>query len=75
MAEQAVSPDAKGLKVTSTHPFLWQDGKMKDLGTLGGTQATVAPWDALNGRGEVVGQNNLAGNKTFHPFLWDGGHW
>jgi hypothetical protein len=25
--------------------------------------------------GEVVGQNNLAGNKTFHPFLWDGGHW
>jgi probable HAF family extracellular repeat protein len=56
----------------TTHPFLWQDGHMQDLGTLGGTLATVALWDALNDRGEVVGQSNLTGDLTFHPFLWTG---
>jgi probable HAF family extracellular repeat protein len=53
-----------------THdPFLWQDGHMQDLGTLGGTLALVY-W--LNNRGEVVGQSNLRGDQTFHPYLWDG---
>lgn len=56
----------------TTHPFLWQDGHMQDLGTLGGTLATVALWDALNDRGEIVGQSSLSGDQTFHPFLWDG---
>jgi probable HAF family extracellular repeat protein len=42
---------------------------MQDLGTLGGTTAAV---NALNDRGEVVGQSNLTGDATFHPFLWDG---
>ncbi len=55
----------------TTHPFLWQDGKMHDLGTLGGTFAAVGSWDALNDVGEVVGQSNLRGDQTFHPFLSD----
>jgi probable HAF family extracellular repeat protein len=54
-----------------TDPFLWTDGHMRDLGTLGGTQSTTN-W--LNNRGEVVGQDNLAGDQSFHPFLWDGEH-
>ena len=55
----------------TTHPFLWHHGVMQDLGTLGGTLATVGSWDALNDHGEVVGQSNLAGDQTFHPFLAD----
>ena len=56
----------------TTHPFLWHDGHMQDLGTLGGTVAIVAQWDAINDHGEVVGQSNLAGDQAFHPFLWNG---
>ena len=53
-----------------THPFLWEDGKMVDLGALGGTCGLSM---ALNNRGQVVGQSNLAGDQTAHPFLWDTG--
>jgi probable HAF family extracellular repeat protein len=55
--------------VPTTDPYLWTDGHMRDLGTLGGT-ASLTNW--LNDRGEVVGQDYLAGNQACHPFLWDG---
>jgi probable HAF family extracellular repeat protein len=42
---------------------------MLDLGTLGGTRGNS---EALNNRGQVVGESNLAGDEMFHPFLWDG---
>jgi probable HAF family extracellular repeat protein len=48
-------------------PFFWEHGTMLDIGTLGGT---VGLPQGLNNRGEVVGQSNLAGDLTFHPFLW-----
>lgn len=51
------------------HPFIWQAGQMRDLGTLGGTLGTVA-W--MNERGEVVGDSSLAGDNVDHPFLWNG---
>jgi probable HAF family extracellular repeat protein len=53
----------------TTDPFLWTDGHMRDLGTLGGT-ASVTSW--LNDSGEVVGQDYLAGNQACRPFLWNG---
>jgi probable HAF family extracellular repeat protein len=53
----------------TTDPFLWQHGRMRDLGTLGGVFG-LANW--LNNRGEVVGQSDLAGDQVSHPFLWDG---
>ena len=54
----------------TTDPFLWESGKMTDLGTLGGT-CGFPNW--LNNRGEVVGQSNLEGDSTYHPFLWERG--
>jgi len=52
-------------------PFQLADGfLMLDLGTLGGTFG-IANW--LNNRGQVVGQSNLVGDLTWHPFLWERG--
>jgi probable HAF family extracellular repeat protein len=56
--------------VPTQDPFLWHNGTMTDLGTLGGTIGT-ANW--MNNRGQVVGTSNLAGDATHHGFLWDEG--
>jgi probable HAF family extracellular repeat protein len=50
-------------------PFVWQHGKMRDLGSLGGTLG-FANW--LNDSGEVAGQSDLPGDQSAHPFLWNG---
>jgi probable HAF family extracellular repeat protein len=55
--------------IPTQDPFLWENGRMKDLGTLGGTLGFV---NAFNNRGQVAGQSNLIGDLTYHPFLWDG---
>lgn len=47
---------------------LWQAGTVTDLGNLGGILNTT-PW-AINSRGFVVGQSDLAGDNTVHAFAW-----
>jgi probable HAF family extracellular repeat protein len=53
--------------VPTVDPFLWQNGIMQNLGSLGGTNSNVT---GLSDDGAVIGQSNLAGDLTFHPFLW-----
>ena len=56
--------------IPTLHPFLWQGGKMTDIGTLGGTWASPN-W--LNNAGAVVGESLLEGDTFSHPFLWQNG--
>ncbi len=65
-------------------PFLWENDKMQDLGSLGGVVGFAS---GLNNRGQVIGGSSLAvdpgacfvagslefGNPNCHPFLWDHG--
>jgi probable HAF family extracellular repeat protein len=53
--------------VPDVHPFLWKDGRMIDLGSLGGGAGGPS---AVNNRSEVVGGMNLPGDQAQHPFLW-----
>jgi probable HAF family extracellular repeat protein len=50
-------------------PFEWDNGRMHDLGSLGGRLGFVS-W--MNNRGEVVGFSDLAGDQKGHPYLWNG---
>ena len=62
-------------------PFLWENGTMLDLGTLGGTFGYA---QCANNRGQVIGVSSLAENPFAcfppeqpgpgcHPFLWEHG--
>jgi probable HAF family extracellular repeat protein len=54
----------------TSHPFLWQRGKMKDLGTVGGTYGYAA-W--LNDAGAVVGATTIEGDQALLAFFWEKG--
>ena len=51
-------------------PFLWEDGSMSDLGTLGGNNKEIIHRaEAVNSSGEVVGLSYTAAGDP-HAFLW-----
>jgi probable HAF family extracellular repeat protein len=51
------------------HAFLWQNGTMRDLGTLGGETSQAV---AINERGQVVGWAETK-QGDMHVFLWQRG--
>jgi probable HAF family extracellular repeat protein len=55
----------------TTGAFLWENGKMVSLGSLGGT-CTLANF-APNGRGQIVGEGSLTGDQDASAFLWEHG--
>src|SRR5437588_3287171 len=62
---------------TESRAFLWQNGIMQDLGTLGGVDAGAF---AVNESGEVAGisttstiPNETTGIQRVHPYLWKRG--
>ncbi len=66
--------------IPTIHPFLWEHGHMRDLGTLGGlgsqgpqfTFGYSVEVNGLNARGEVAGTSPLAGDQAYHAVLWNG---
>jgi probable HAF family extracellular repeat protein len=52
------------------HVFLYDNGVMKDLGTLGGTRSYL---QALNKQGDVLGSSFLAGDNLLHAFVYHNG--
>jgi probable HAF family extracellular repeat protein len=52
----------------ATGAFLWENGYMQNLGSLGGTCTVLGD---LNDRGQVVGYSYLPDDQIFHAFLWE----
>jgi probable HAF family extracellular repeat protein len=52
------------------HAFEFSHGKMRDLGTLGGTQSSA---NSINDRGAVVGYSSTAKNAASHAFVFSQG--
>ncbi len=63
--------DAAGLVILNektVHAVVWRDGKMQDIGTLGGSLSIAT---GISDRGEVVGQS-AADSRSFLGFRWQG---
>ena len=56
-----------GMGAPVQHAFLWKDGRILDLGTLGGAGSGAI---GLNDAGQVVGQASGPPGQAPHAFVW-----
>lgn len=76
-------PDSFGPLTTQNRIFLWQDGTMQDVGTLGGPDAGFLGLNTgvtMNEAGQIVAcsytdstPNPVTETPTLDPFLWEHG--
>src|SRR5215468_10497530 len=59
-----------GFDALTTGAFVWDNGAMVNLGSLGGTCTNAS---AMNNAGQVVGYSFLPGDQVLHPFSWKQG--
>jgi probable HAF family extracellular repeat protein len=52
---------------SGAHAVLWRNGRISDLGTLGGSYSAAVD---VNERGDVVGYSQVAGDAGYRAFLW-----
>jgi probable HAF family extracellular repeat protein len=64
-----IDTDGDG-SIDGEHGFIWQDGELTDIGTLGGPNS--ATYD-INERGQVVGDSGLESEFVTHAFIWKRG--
>jgi probable HAF family extracellular repeat protein len=60
----------RGPPFTEQRAFLWRQGRMFNLGTLGGNRSEAR---AINDAGVVVGQSRTTGNSGEHACRWSHG--
>jgi len=68
--------------IPTLHIALWENGTIKDLGSLGGLGSIATTFNAnegftveingMNERGDIVGTSPLTGDQMHHAFLWNG---
>ena len=58
-----------GVSEGGSGAFLWQNGVMTDLGTLGGASSSAS---GINEAGQIAGISNNASGES-HAFVWDNG--
>jgi len=51
-------------------PFIWRNGVLTDLGSLGGTFGIA---QCINRHGQIIGTSDLPGDLTNHAFFWQDG--
>ena len=70
-AQRNVAGQTSDPSIYGEHGFLWADGVMHDLGTLGGPSTFV---QALGAQGQVTGSSLRSASVTSaHAFVWEGG--
>jgi probable HAF family extracellular repeat protein len=56
-----------GSGIPTVEPFIWKNGHMRSLGTLGGTFGYVAN---ITNHSEIVGYSDLTGDTVAHAYDW-----